>query len=199
MTEPSSVAVRPAANSPARAGCICAFPSRCDDATAHATIAGAGRSCNAHCGRRAWYGEGAGRWVHRFRGGAASRGRRTPPSGSTPAGTTSTSTTSNRTSPRWSPRSSGRVPPLPTDASAVDIGCGVGTLASRFHAAYPELRLTLLDTDEENIETAQRKMGKGGTPAVPLRTALTRTRRRTAPRRAVCPRRLLHDLRRHRR
>ncbi len=60
------------------------------------------------------------------------------------------------------------VPPLAPDASVVDIGCGVGTLASRFHAAYPESRLTLLDTDEENIETAQKKMGKGGTPAVPL-------------------------------
>lgn len=60
------------------------------------------------------------------------------------------------------------VPPLPTDAAVIDIGCGVGTLASRFHAAYPELRLTLLDADEEDIETAQKKMGKGGTPAVPL-------------------------------
>lgn len=60
------------------------------------------------------------------------------------------------------------VPPLPTDASVIDIGCGVGTLASRFHAAYPELHLTLLDADEENIETAQKKIGKGGTPATPL-------------------------------
>lgn len=60
------------------------------------------------------------------------------------------------------------VPPLPVGASAVDIGCGVGTLASRFHAAYPELTLTLLDADEENIATASRKIGKGGVAAVPL-------------------------------
>ncbi len=60
------------------------------------------------------------------------------------------------------------VPPLPTDATVIDIGCGGGTLASRFHAAYPELPLTLLDSDEENIETARKKMGKGGSPAIPL-------------------------------
>jgi hypothetical protein len=60
------------------------------------------------------------------------------------------------------------VPPLPTDAAAIDIGCGVGTLASRFHAAYPELRLTLLDADEENIERTEKKIGKGGTAAIPL-------------------------------
>src|SRR5262245_61777793 len=60
------------------------------------------------------------------------------------------------------------VPPLPTDASAIDIGCGVGTLASRFHAAYPELRLTLLDADEENIERAEKKIGKGGAAPNPL-------------------------------
>jgi SAM-dependent methyltransferase len=60
------------------------------------------------------------------------------------------------------------VPPLPVDASAIDIGCGVGTLASRFHAAYPELRLTLLDADEENIERAEKKIGKGGAAPSPL-------------------------------
>lgn len=60
------------------------------------------------------------------------------------------------------------VPPLPPDAPVIDIGCGVGTLATRFHAAYPELPLTLLDADEENIETAQKKIGKGGAPARPL-------------------------------
>lgn len=60
------------------------------------------------------------------------------------------------------------VPPLRVGLAAVDIGCGVGTLASRFHAAYPELTLTLLDADAENIATAQRKMGKGGVAAVPL-------------------------------
>jgi len=60
------------------------------------------------------------------------------------------------------------VPPLPVGASVIDIGCGVGTLASRFHAAYPELNLTLLDADEENIAVAQRKITKGGIVPVPL-------------------------------
>ncbi len=60
------------------------------------------------------------------------------------------------------------VPPLPVGAAAVDIGCGVGILASRFHAAYPELALTLLDADEENIATAQRKIARGGVTPVAL-------------------------------
>ncbi len=54
------------------------------------------------------------------------------------------------------------VPPLPVGASVIDIGCGVGTLASRFHAAYPEVTLTLLDADEENIGITERKLTKGG-------------------------------------
>lgn len=60
------------------------------------------------------------------------------------------------------------VPPLPVGASAVDIGCGAGVLASRFHAAYPELTLTLLDSDPENIEITQKKIARGGVTPTPL-------------------------------